>query len=78
MAKNRKASIDFGEIQYEKSLINILIRVQFEEDSSKFTKIRVTTEIFQKTENPIKYEIGDQFSWKSSRLKGRDCFTGVR
>ena len=59
--KNRNASIDFGEIQYERSLIDILIRVQFEEDSSKFTKIRVTKEIFQKTENPIKSQIGDQF-----------------
>ena len=62
MSKNRNVSFDSGEIQYERSLIDIIIHVQFEEDSSEFTKIRVTTEIFQKTENPIKSQIGDQFS----------------
>ena len=62
MSKNRNSLIDFDELQYERSSIDILIHVQFEEDSSKFTKIRATIEIFQKIENPIKSQIGDQFS----------------
>ena len=53
------------------------ICVHFQDDSSNFTKVRATTDIFPKIQNPIKFQIGHQFAWKSSRLKGRNCITAV-
>ena len=38
------------------------ICVQFDDDSLNFKKVRAATEIFQKIQNPIKFQIGHQFA----------------
>ena len=43
----------------------------------EFTNFRATTLFFQKTQNPIKSQIGHQLARKYSRLKSSYCFTGV-
>ena len=53
------------------------ICLQFKDGRLNFTKIRATADNFQKIQNPIKFQIGHKFAWKSSRFKGRDCFTAV-
>ena len=40
-------------------------------------RIQRKLDIFQKIQNPIKSQNGHQLVRKSSRLNGRDCFTGV-
>ena len=42
-------------------LLMYYICVQFQDDCWNFTKVRATTDIFQKIRNPIKSQIGRQF-----------------
>ena len=42
------------------SMFNIC--VHFYDDSSNFTKVRATTDIFRKIKNPIKFLIGHEFA----------------
>ena len=41
-------------------------------------KLKLPHTFFSNIQNPIKLHIRHQLSWKYSRLKGCDCFTGVR